>query len=72
MPLILCSNVNGIFCKIVRPARIPKADVEASATVEPSHTAMGAAVLLKPTTASWVLSPNSATVINKKVVKKMP
>jgi hypothetical protein len=35
----------------VRPAKIPKADVDANAAVEPNHTAIGAAVLLKATTA---------------------
>ena len=72
VPLILCSKTKGTFCKIVRPARMPKADVDASAVVDPSHTASGVTVLLKATTANWVLSPNSATVINKKVVKKIP
>ena len=48
---------------------MPRVEVPASAIVEPNHTAIGAAVLLKATTANCVLSPNSATVMRKKVVK---
>ena len=52
VPLTLCNISKGTFCKIVRPARMPKADVDASAVVEPSHTAIGKVVLLKATTAN--------------------
>lgn len=47
----------------VRPAKTPRIEVMASATVEPSQTAAGRVVLLNPAAANCVLSPNSATVI---------
>ena len=56
---------------MVRPAQTPRAEVVAKATVAPTQTASGMLVLLKATTAIWVLSPNSATVISKNVAKKI-
>ena len=34
--LILCKSTKGTVCNIVRPAKIPKADIDANAAVEPS------------------------------------
>ena len=72
LPLILCNNSKETFFNSVRPARTPRAEVNASARVDPNHTAKGTAALLRATTANWVLSPNSANVMSRKVLKNIP
>ena len=62
-----CSSTMGIRCNNVRPAQTAMTEVVTNASVEPSQTDVGLPWLLKATTASWVLSPNSASVINTKV-----
>jgi hypothetical protein len=59
-------------CRIVRPANTPNPEVSVKASVAPIQTALGSAVLPIPATAICVLSPNSASVINRNVLKKIP
>lgn len=63
MPLNLWSVDDGIFFMSVQPVKTISAEVMVSEEVESSQAAEGMAVLLNPTTANCVLSPNSATVI---------
>jgi len=69
-PLTLCKRVRGTFLSKVVPAITPNVEVNIRAVVAPIHTEKGSAVLLKATTANCVLSPNSAIVIKKNVVKR--
>ena len=57
---------------MVRPAQTPAAETMTSAVVAPIHTGNGAMLPANPAIAICVLSPNSATRINNRAVKKMP